>query len=237
MTTRPISFLTLYVRDIESGKGKDRVMSDRLLRRLRAASGSIYVVSGILGSDVLGGTETGVGIIVELLSFAFFLFFLGSLWTSLRSAEGDGGWLSAAAFGGGLVALAVKIAGAAPILTLRASKGMEPGTAKALVTMNDVSFGITLLPLAMMLSATSIVAVRTGALPRWLGWGAAAVALGLLGALSAVVLAPSPPEWVVLPMLLFLLWTVAANIALIRRAGESRHNEISGLPDEPAGVR
>jgi len=97
--------------------------------------------------------------------------------------------------------------------------------------MNDVSFGITLLPLAMMLSATSIVAVRTGALPRWLGWGAAAVALGLLGALSAVVLAPLPPEWVVLPMLLFLLWTVAANIALIRRAGESRHNEISGLPD------
>lgn len=158
-------------------------------------------------------------------------------WTCLRSAEGDGGWLSAAAFGGGLVALAVKIAGAAPILALRASKGIESGTAKALVTMNDVSFGISLLPLAVMLSTTAIVAVRTGALPRWLGWGAAAVALGLLGALSAVVLAPSPPEWVFLPMLLFLLWTVAASVTLVRHAGESRHNEISGLHGDPAGVR
>lgn len=103
--------------------------------------------------------------------------------------------------------------------------------------MNDVSFGITLLPLAVMLSTTAIVAVRTGALPRWLGWGAAAVALGLLGALSAVVLAPSPPEWVFLPMLLFLLWTVAASVTLVRHAGESRHNEISGLHGDPAGVR
>jgi hypothetical protein len=46
------------------------------------------------------------------------------------------------------------------------------------------------------------------------------VALGLLGALSAVVIAPSSPEWVFLPMLLFLLWTVATSIALIQRAGK-----------------
>jgi len=78
-------------------------MFDRLLRRLGAASGIFYVVLLILGSDVLGGTETGAGILVELLGFAFFTFFLGSLWACLRSAEGDGGWLSVTAFGGGLV--------------------------------------------------------------------------------------------------------------------------------------
>ncbi len=86
--------------------------------------------------------------------------------------------------------------------------------------MNDASFGITFLPLGVMLSATAIVAVRTGALPRWLGWGATAVALGLFGALSAAVVSPSPPEWVFLPMLLYILWVVATSIALIRRAGE-----------------
>src|SRR5215203_675336 len=71
-------------------QSKETVMSDRSLRRLGAASGIFYVVLTILGSDVLGGTKTGVGILVELLGFAFFPFFLGSLWVCLRSAEGDG---------------------------------------------------------------------------------------------------------------------------------------------------
>jgi hypothetical protein len=213
------------------------VMSDRSLRRLGAASGIFYVVLTILGSDVLGGTKTGVGILVELLGFAFFPFFLGSLWVCLRSAEGDGGWLSATAFAGGLVALAVKLASAAPILAVRASEGIDPGIAKALIAMNDASFGITFLPLAVMLSATAIVAVRTGALPRWLGWGAAVVALGLLGALSAVVVAPSPPEWAFLPMLLLLLWTVATSIAMIQRAGRPYPVETAHLAGEPARVR
>ncbi len=42
-------------------------MFDRLLRRLGAASGIFYVVLLILGSDVLGGTETGPA---SLLSFS-----------------------------------------------------------------------------------------------------------------------------------------------------------------------
>jgi hypothetical protein len=206
-------------------------------RRFGAASGIFYVVLTILGSDVLGGTKTGTGILVELIGFAFFPFFLGSLWACLRSAEGDGGWLSAAAFGGGLVALAVKLASVAPVLAVRAGEGMDPGIAKALIAMNDVSFSITFLPLAVMLAAAAIVAIRTGALPRWLGWGAAAVALGLLGALSAVVVSPSPPEWVFLAMLLFALWTVATSIALIRRTGEPHLIETTRLPGEPARVR
>jgi hypothetical protein len=141
-------------------------MSDRLLRRLGAVSGIIYVVLGILGSDVLGGSETGVGIIVELLSFAFFPFFLGSLWVCLRSAERDGGWLSATAFGGGLVALAVKLGSAGPILAVRASEGMDPGIAKALVAMNDASFGITWLPLTVMLSGYSDRGGPDGCAPK-----------------------------------------------------------------------
>jgi hypothetical protein len=188
----------------------------------------------ILGSDVLGGTETGIGILVELIGFAFFPFFLGSLWVCLRSAEGASGWLSAAAFGGGLVALAVKLASAAPILAVRASEGIDPGIAKALIAMNGASFAITFLPLGVMLLATAIVAVRMGALPRWLGWGAAAVALGLLGALSASVVSPSPPEWVFLPNLLFTLWVVVTSITLIRRAGEPYPVETARLAGEPA---
>ena len=204
-------------------------MSDRMWRRLGAAGGIFYVVLTLLGNDVIGGTRPGIGLLVELLGFVFFAFFLGSLWACLRSAEGEGGWLSAAAFGGGLLALAVRIASVAPVLAVRASEGMDPGNANALIAMNGASFrwasfSITCLPLGVMLLSTAIVAVRTGALPRWLGWASAVVALGLLGALSAAVVSPSPPEWVmgwvILAMLLFALWTVATSIVLIRRAGE-----------------
>jgi hypothetical protein len=206
-------------------------------RRFGAASGIFYVVLALLGNDVIGGTRPGIGLLVELLGFVFFAFFLGSLWACLRSAEGDGGWLSAAAFGGGLLALAVKLASVAPVLAVRASEGMDPGTAKALLAMNGASFDITFLPLGVMLLATAIVTVRTGALPRWLGWSSVVVALGLLGALSAAVVSPSPPEWVFLAMLLFALWTVATSIALIRRATEPLPVETAHLAGEPARVR
>ena len=212
-------------------------MSDRMWRRFGAASGIFYVVLALLGNDVIGGTRPGIGLLVELLGFVFFAFFLGSLWACLRSAEGDGGWLSAAAFGGGLLALAVKLASVAPVLAVRASEGMDPGTAKALLAMNGASFDITFLPLGVMLLATAIVTVRTGALPRWLGWSSVVVALGLLGALSAAVVSPSPPEWVFLAMLLFALWTVATSIALIRRATEPLPVETAHLAGEPARVR
>lgn len=212
-------------------------MSERMWRRLGAAGGIFYVVLTLLGNDVIGGTRPRIGLLVELLGFVFFSFFLGSLWACLRSAEGEGGWLSAVAFGGGLMALAVKLASVAPVLAVRASEGMDPGTAKALIAMNDASFGITYLPLGVMLLATAIVAIRTGALPRWLGWASAVVALGLLGALSAAVVSPSPPEWVFLAMLLFALWTVATSIALIRRAGEPYPVETAHLAGEPARVR
>ena len=99
------------------------------------------------------------------------------------------------------------------------------------------SFVITFLPLAVMLGATAIVALRTGVLPKWLGWGAAVVAFGLLGALAAAIVSPSPPGWVFLPMMLFALWIAATSIALIRRAGEPHLVETTRLPGEPARVR
>src|SRR5215203_4996910 len=217
-------------------------MSDRTWRRLGAAGGIFYVVLTLLGNDVIGGTRPGIGLLVELLGFVFFAFFLGSLWACLRSAEGEGGWLSSAGFGGGLVALAVKIASVAPVLAAGASEGMDPGNANAIIAMNGDSFrwayfSIACLPLGVMLLSTAILAVRTGALPRWLGWASAVVALVLLGALSAAVVSPSPPEWVFLAMLLFALWTVATSIALIRRADEPHPVETAHLAEEPARVR
>jgi hypothetical protein len=200
-------------------------------RRLGAASGLLSIALLSVGSDVLGGNSAGI--LVELFGFAFFLFFLGSLWACLRDAEGAGGWLSATAFGAGVAEFAVKLGSGAPLLATMANKGMDPEIARALIAINDASFLLTFLPLAVMLSATAVVAIRWGALPRWLGWMAAVTALGLLGGLAAGILDPYA-QWAVVPMLLYALWIVAASIVLIRRAGEPHLVETARPAGEPA---
>jgi hypothetical protein len=205
----------------KKGKDMDRQHRNETVvpqfgRRLGAASGLLSIALLSVGNDVLGGNSAGI--LVELFGFAFFLFFLGSLWACLRNAEGAGGWLSATAFGAGVAVFAVKVGGGAPLLATMANKGMDPEIARALIAINDASF-LIFLPLAVMLSATAVVAIRWGALPRWLGWMAAVTALALLVGLAAGVIDPYA-QWAVLPMLLYALWVVATSIVLIRRAGE-----------------
>jgi hypothetical protein len=220
---------------MEKQNRNETVVQPRSGRRLGAASGLLSVALLTVGSDVLGGTESATGILVELLGFAFFLFFLGSLWACLRDAEGAGGWLSATAFGAGLAEFAVKLGSGAPLLATRVNKGMDPEITRALIAMNDASFLLTFLPLAVMLSATAVVTIRWGALPRWLGWMAAVTALGLLGGLAGGVIDPYP-GWAALPMLLYVLWIVATSVVLIRRAEESNPVETAHPTGEPAHV-
>src|SRR5688572_26653473 len=111
-------------------------MSNHLWQRLGAASGIVYVVV-ILAPDIMPrspseeptmttaeaiahscATTTAAQLtdaiypITHILGYLFFLFFLGSLWSALRRAEGTDGWLSAAAFGAGLVALTIRLSSA-----------------------------------------------------------------------------------------------------------------------------
>jgi hypothetical protein len=214
--------------------GNETVALPRSGRRLGAASG-LLSVGLIIAGDSFGGTGSATGILLELLGFAFFLFFVGTLWACLRDAEGAGGWLSATAFGAGLAEFAVKLGSGAPLLATRANKGMDPEITRALIAMNDASFVLTFLPLAVMLLATAVVTIRWGALPRWLGWMAAVTALGLLAGLAAGVIDPYP-GWAALPMLLYVLWIVAASIVLIRRAEAPHFVETARPACEPAHV-
>ena len=95
-------------------------MSNYLWQRLGAASGIVYVVL-LLGPEAIQGGQSeeltmttaeaiahscasiapqltdAIYPILHTLSYLIFLFFLGSLWSALRRAEGADGWLSAAA--------------------------------------------------------------------------------------------------------------------------------------------
>jgi len=230
-------------------------MSERLWQQLGAASGIVSVMI-LFGRDLIPSRDYGseaeeiartcatittpqtMDVFISLmgtLGFLGFLFFFGSLWSALRRAEGDDGWLSAAAFGGGLVSLAVKFAsGAASVAAnFNACAGIDPQLWQVLQDMNNASFFFSFLPLAVLSAASAVVAIRFGApLPRWLGWMSAVVAVALLvdgfaGTLYPRDFAPS--------ILLFALWVLAASIALVRRAGVS-HSAVSNAAATPPSV-
>ena len=219
-------------------------MSNILWQRLGAASGIVWVLV-ILGPDLIQGgpsedftmtaaeamaqscaTITAARLtdaiypITHVLGYLIFLFFLGSLWSALRRAEGADGWLSAAAFGGGLVSLAVKFAsGAASVAAnSNACAGIDPQLWQILHDIGGAAFISSFFPLAVLPAASAVVAIRFGALPPWLGWMSAFVAVMLLiGGVAGIDYAREDAG---LPYLLFELWTVITSIVLMRRAGQ-----------------
>jgi len=220
-------------------------MSNILWQRLGAASGIVFVLVLVAPDLIQGGpsedftmtaaeqmaqscaTLTAARLtdaiypITHVLGYLIFLFFLGSLWSALRRAEGGDGWLSAAAFGGGLVFLALRFSGSAISGggVHNSCAGIDPQLWQVLHDGAGVAIFTSFFPLAVLLAACAVVAIRFGApLPRWLGWMSAVVAVALLvdgfaGTLYHREFAPSA--------LLFVVWTLAASIVLMRRAGQT----------------
>jgi hypothetical protein len=92
-----------------------------------------------------------------------------------------------------------------------------------LKNIEEASFILTLLPLAVLLAAFAIVAIRSGGLPGWLGWIAAVISAAFLfGGLAES--ADLGGDWVLIPMLAgaFPFWIIATSVVLMRRAGAPR---------------
>jgi hypothetical protein len=71
---------------------------------------------------------------------------------------------------------------------------------------------ISMYPLALLLAAVAVLALRTKVLPRWLGYGAAVTAAAL--AINAGFLhATTVPAF-----LLFVVWMLAASVTLFVKA-------------------
>ena len=234
-------------------------MSNYFWKRLGAASGILYVML-LLAPDVIRrgleeeptmttaeviahscATTTaaqftdGIIPILHRLGYLFFLFFLGSLWSALRRAEGDDGWLSAAAFGGGLVYLAILFSGdGAGIAAARnACAGIDPQLWQVLDNIGSASYFSSFIPLAILSAASAVVAIRFGALPRWLGWMSAVVAVALLvDGFAWTIYTRNVGAY----FILFYLWTVITSIVLIRRAGDTRPAASSASVTPPSVV-
>jgi len=215
-------------------------MSKSRWEQIAAAGGILFVVMQLAGQMLIqiGGAEpafaapvdeivsffnnrnaqtAAAGGVLSFLSLIALLWFLGALYAQLRRHEEEPAWMSLAAFGAGLVGVAVILSSAGWELALfRLEDGLDPQIARLLFDQGNYSFANFWVALAAFLFTAGISIIRDGALPRWLGWFGLVVALLLL---VARVFWTVPSNAMFLPYALFWVWLIAASIGLIRRIG------------------
>lgn len=142
------------------------------------------------------------------------LWFLGSLRSALRRAEGGTGRLSAVATVAGAGSI-ILLLGAAGVFVSLAFSAIDPGNTNFQfdVSIHDtvagVAFGLFIYHLVLagaLVAATSVLSIRTAVFPKWLGW------VGIV--LSLALLVP-----VISFFALFIFWAWVALIAIFLLMG------------------
>lgn len=115
------------------------------------------------------------------------LWFTGSLRAWLRRMEPAPGRLSGSAFGGGLSSAILFLAGCATLLgpfvagvdPAANTQAIDPTLHAIIGAIGFTAINFCLFGAAVMIAATSLVALRYGGFPRWFGWTGFPVALAL----------------------------------------------------------
>jgi hypothetical protein len=139
-----------------------------------------------------------------------FLGFLGMLRGVLVRAEGDPARWTALGFGAGVASATLLLASASLYVAPAAAAGREqfpfdPSTANALSNAGFMLLVSSTMSGALLVLAASIVAHRTGILPRWLALAGFVVAPVLLLAIFF------------LPLFVWLAWMLAVSVVLLVR--------------------
>jgi len=153
-----------------------------------------------------------VGVFILMFFGLFLLWFAAGLRERLRAAEGPEGRLANVAFGGAILSVALVWAGSFAMAAVPAgiSFGDQPAVASADVArfLPQMGFGAILVGgmfgAIALIDATSIVAIRTGVLPRWLAY---------LGFVCSVALLFGS---IFLPTIALPIWLIAAGVVLLR---------------------
>ena len=221
-------------------------MSDRDWERLGAATGVISVLLFIIGFGILptppdvdapateihayytdeqGGIQASMALLTAALFF--FIWFLGSLRSALRVAEGGTGRVSAIAFAGGLVSAGALFT----LITLFAGAAFRPEetTPEVTTAINDlavVSGGPALAGLTALFAASAKVALRHRAFSTSIGLLLLLAALAQPFAVGAMltdsgVFAGDGVLGLFLPVAAFAIAILATSGALVQRAGSS----------------
>lgn len=210
----------------------DRFFEERRWERVAPLAGVVAVALWLIGvilvetaadspdenavaADVLafyeeGGGQILTGTYLVGLGMLFFLWFLGSLRSALVRGEGPPARLASVAFASGVATSILLLGFVAP--SLAASLAVDEGVAlsaeaaEALWTVEDGFFVAAWFPLAALFASTGVLLLRTGVLPRWLGW------------LSLVLVIVSLVPWTGWAAVIFALpvWVLIVSLLLWR---------------------
>lgn len=151
------------------------------------------------------------GAFIFMLGSLFFLIFVGALRVRLVRAESESAFLSAIAFGAGLVVVAMTLLIPGPNLAGALAKDdLTPEAAQTLTVVDDAFFVGAELAAALLLVATGVAILRYGALPRWVAW---------ISFLFALWLLIPPIGWAGL-LAGVPLWTIIVAVLLWMRSGD-----------------
>jgi len=220
-------------------------MSEQRWERLGAATGIAFVVlafaSFFVGGELPKPGDSAQQVVAYYtdesdrilwsgwlwgLAGIMFLWFLGSLRSHLRKAEGDTGRLSAVVFGGGIaggvvfsIGVAISSALAFGIAQNAPAELTDAFSDLATHLYNGAAFAFFVLVLA-----TTLISGRTKVFPAWLGWFGWLVALLTLAASLTVVYDTglfSTGEIVsILSFFGFFLWFLALSIVTMQQVGK-----------------
>jgi hypothetical protein len=199
------------------------------LARIGTACGALYVIIAVIatrgGGDPnapnLGADGASIAryyaahpfsqaVHFEALAILLQVFFVAALWGVLRRSEPAPAWLSAAALGAGIAAVAVKLSSAPAYFALvYHAQPLDPNLARALFEMNNFAFFVTWYLQAALLLAVTALSLAHRALPLWLGVPAGLIAISLLVAVQFAV-----TNLIVVPELLWLAWVVVTSVYL-----------------------
>jgi hypothetical protein len=152
--------------------------------------------------------------VLTIFAAFFFVWFLGILHAVLRVVEGEGGWLSSVALAGGVMFVTLSWAGvAAEIIHPAALSRFENFQADPQLVFMSLALSSWLyhfcqIGMSVLISATSLVGLRTGVLPAWLAWA------GFVVALLALLHFLLP----LLGSLVGLLWVAVVSVLMVARS-------------------
>ncbi len=215
-------------------------MSQRTFDRLGALSGIVGAVLGPIGFMLFGSSSLGhslnggskeslaaaiaapvptqafLGLSLDVLSSCLLIVLAARIWARLRRAEGDPGWLSAAALAGFVLGIAASLSDkiAFSALAAQAGHGLEFQEAMTLRDIAMGSFNLTFQYMGFLfLGCAAVVGLRAHAFPGWLSWGGAAIAV--VNLVSLLV-----PPTIAFPRIgfpLLFVWLLAASVVMLIR--------------------
>lgn len=221
-------------------------MNIRWFNRIGAAGGLVYFIltmTGLAISPATGLTSSRQTVLdffgrvspakmlaasyVQLIALLFLVVFICRLWSYLRPADNDAAWVGHSAVAAAFIMVAVHVIGVTAVAgsVYRAGQGESLQAAVHLLDFGSLLMWAGEAVLGLFFTAMAVVIVKGKMLPRWLGWGAALIGLGLF------ITVPFAEAGIAhIPSTLGGLWLSSASVMLLRRSN-AKAQERSFNPD------